>query len=78
MRPSGAPKQKWMPLPKLRWAVSGRVMSKVSGSGKRSWQVPDFDVDRYDAELRELDAAIRADGRVVFHDHRYVVEARKP
>jgi SAM-dependent methyltransferase len=43
-----------------------------------SWQVPDFDVDRYDAELRGLDAAIRADGRVVFHDHRYLVEARKP
>jgi hypothetical protein len=43
-----------------------------------SWQVPDFDVDRYDAKLRELDAAIRADGRVVFHDHRYLVEARKP
>ena len=43
-----------------------------------SWQVPDFDVDRYDAKLRELDATIRADGRVVFHDHRYLVEARKP
>jgi hypothetical protein len=43
-----------------------------------SWQVPDFDVDRYDAELRELDAAIRANGRAVFHDHRYLVEARKP
>lgn len=43
-----------------------------------SWQVPDFDVDRYDAKLRGLDAAIRADGHVVFHDHRYLVEARKP
>jgi SAM-dependent methyltransferase len=43
-----------------------------------SWQVPDFAVDRYDARLRELDAAIRADGHVVFHDHRYTVEARKP
>jgi SAM-dependent methyltransferase len=42
-----------------------------------SWQVPGFDVDRYDAKLRELDAAIRADGRVVFHDHRYLLEARK-
>ncbi len=42
------------------------------------WQVPDFDVDRYDAKLRELDAAIRVDGRVVFHDHRYLVEARRP
>jgi hypothetical protein len=38
-----------------------------------SWQVS----DRY-AKLRELDATIRADGRVVFHDHRYLVEARKP
>jgi Methyltransferase domain len=43
-----------------------------------SWQVPDFDVDRYDAKLRELDAAMRADGRAVFHDHRFLIEARKP
>jgi SAM-dependent methyltransferase len=42
-----------------------------------SWQVPDFDVDRYDAKLRELDATIRAEGAIVFHDHRYLVEARK-
>jgi SAM-dependent methyltransferase len=43
-----------------------------------SWQVPDFDVGRYDAALRELDAAIRSEGRVVFHDHRFLVEARLP
>ncbi|MHA6626119.1 class I SAM-dependent methyltransferase [Pseudonocardia sichuanensis] len=43
-----------------------------------SWQVPDFAVDRYEAQLRELDATIRENGRVVFHDHRYLVEARKP
>lgn len=43
-----------------------------------SWQVPDFDPDRYDRKLRELDATIRADGAAVFHDHRYLVEARKP
>jgi SAM-dependent methyltransferase len=43
-----------------------------------SWQVPGFDVDRYDATLRELDARMRAEGGVVFHDHRYLVEARKP
>lgn len=43
-----------------------------------SWQVPGFDVDRYDAELRDLDATIRADGCIVFHDHRFLVEARKP
>lgn len=43
-----------------------------------TWQVPDFDVDRYDAKLRELDAAIREFGPVVFRDHRYLVEARKP
>lgn len=43
-----------------------------------SWQVPDFAVDRYNAKLRELDKAIRADGPLVFHDHRYLVEARKP
>ena len=43
-----------------------------------TWQVPDFDVHRYDANLRELDAAIRERGPVVFHDHRFLVEARKP
>ena len=43
-----------------------------------SWQVPDFDVTRYDAKLRDLDAAIRANGPVVFHDHRYLIEVRKP
>lgn len=43
-----------------------------------SWQVPDFDVDRYGTDLRELDATIRADGPIAFHDHRYLVEARKP
>jgi SAM-dependent methyltransferase len=43
-----------------------------------TWQVPDFDVGRYDAKLRELDAAIRESGPVVFHDRRYLVEARKP
>jgi alkanesulfonate monooxygenase SsuD/methylene tetrahydromethanopterin reductase-like flavin-dependent oxidoreductase (luciferase family) len=43
-----------------------------------TWQVPDLDVDRYDAKLRELDAAIREFGPVVFRDHhRYLVEARK-
>jgi SAM-dependent methyltransferase len=43
-----------------------------------SWQVPGFDVDRYDAALRQLDATMRAEGGVVFHDHRFFVEARKP
>lgn len=43
-----------------------------------SWQVPGFDVHRYDARLRALDATIRADGPLQFHDHRYLVEARKP
>lgn len=43
-----------------------------------SWQVPDFDPDRYEPKLRHLDAKIRANGSVVFHDHRYLIEARKP
>jgi SAM-dependent methyltransferase len=43
-----------------------------------SWQVPDFDVHRYDPRLRALDATIRSDGPLRFHDHRYLVEARKP
>ncbi|GAB3427966.1 class I SAM-dependent methyltransferase [Flindersiella endophytica] len=43
-----------------------------------SWTVPDFDVDRYDTELRQLDARIRAEGPFVTHNHRFLVRARKP
>ena len=40
-----------------------------------SWQIPDFDVQKYDRELRSLDARIRNDGRFVAHDHRFMVKA---
>ena len=33
MRASGAPRQKWMPMPKAMWRLSVRVMSRRSGSG---------------------------------------------
>ena len=32
-RARGAPRQKWMPCPKPRWARVGRPMSRTSGSG---------------------------------------------
>lgn len=43
-----------------------------------SWTIPDFDIQRYDAPLRELDARIRTDGPLVTHNHRYLIDATKP
>jgi SAM-dependent methyltransferase len=42
------------------------------------WQIPDFDVNRYNPQLRALHARIERNG--VFHAlaHRYLIEARKP
>lgn len=40
------------------------------------WWVPDFDVDRYAAVLRRIDAEIRAAGPLVAHSTRHLIEAR--
>lgn len=40
------------------------------------WQVPDFDVDRYEPALRALDAQIRARGPFVVRNHRFLIRAR--
>jgi hypothetical protein len=40
------------------------------------WQVPGFDPKRYDRQLRALDARIRADGQLIVHDHRFLIEAQ--
>lgn len=42
------------------------------------WTVPDFSVDRYRERLRELHERIEADGPLVAHAIRLLVEARKP
>jgi len=42
------------------------------------WTVPDFSVDRYREQLRELHKRIEADGPFVAHATRLLVEARKP
>ncbi|MGA9489581.1 MAG: methyltransferase domain-containing protein [Mycobacterium sp.] len=42
------------------------------------WTVPDFSVDRYREQLRELHERIEADGPFVAHATRLLVEARKP
>lgn len=41
------------------------------------WIVPDFTVDRYRPQLRELHDRIRAEGSFVARAHRYLIEARK-
>jgi SAM-dependent methyltransferase len=42
------------------------------------WTVPDFSIDRYREQLRELHERIEADGPFVAHASRVLVEARKP
>jgi SAM-dependent methyltransferase len=42
------------------------------------WAVPDFTVQRYHRQLRELHERIEADGPFVTHTSRVLVEARKP
>jgi SAM-dependent methyltransferase len=42
------------------------------------WTVPDFSVDRYREQLRELHERIESDGPFVAHATRLLVEARKP
>lgn len=44
--------------------------------GAVPWQVPGFDQERYYGPLRALDGRIRADGRLVVHDHRFLIEAQ--
>ncbi|WP_145804558.1 class I SAM-dependent methyltransferase [Kribbella amoyensis] len=41
------------------------------------WQIPDFDLDRYDTALRRLDHTLRTEGPLVVHDRRYLVRARR-
>ncbi|MET9023493.1 class I SAM-dependent methyltransferase [Actinopolymorpha sp. NPDC004070] len=43
-----------------------------------SWVLPDFDLRRYDAKLRELDRRLRDEGPLVVHNHRYLIRAAKP
>jgi SAM-dependent methyltransferase len=40
------------------------------------WQVPDFDVDKYEPALRKLDEQIRASGPFVVRNHRFLIRAR--
>jgi SAM-dependent methyltransferase len=40
------------------------------------WQIRDFTAERYDRELRRLDAVIRTDGEFSVTAHRFVVQAR--
>lgn len=42
-----------------------------------SWVIPDFDVRRYDAKLRELDRHLRTNGPLVVHNHRYLIRAAR-
>jgi len=40
------------------------------------WQIPDFDVDKYEPALRTLDERIRATGPFVVRNHRFLIRAR--
>lgn len=41
------------------------------------WQIPDFDIDRYDQQLRQLDRRIRQDGPLAARNHRFLIRAAK-
>lgn len=41
------------------------------------WWVPDFTVERYDAQLRSLDARLRAGETFVAHSTRHLIEVRR-
>jgi len=41
------------------------------------WQVRDFDLGRYDRNLRRLDAVIRTRGTFTAYAHRFLIEARR-
>ncbi|WP_218135728.1 class I SAM-dependent methyltransferase [Nonomuraea jiangxiensis] len=42
------------------------------------WQIRDFDLARYDGALRRLHDRIRTEGPLITHDHRFLIEARRP
>lgn len=42
------------------------------------WQIPDFDIDRYDRQLRHLHRHIREHGSFTAYHHRLFINARKP
>jgi hypothetical protein len=42
------------------------------------WQISDFNVEKYLDKLYAIHQDILADGPVQVHDHRILVEARKP
>lgn len=43
-----------------------------------SWQIPDFSVAKYEAELRAIHKQIQREGSFVVHNHRIYAEAVKP
>ena len=42
------------------------------------WTIPEFSVARYHAELAALHERIQAEGSLVSHAQRFLIEARKP
>lgn len=42
------------------------------------WQIPDFDVERHDRQLRRLHLSIRERGSFTAYHHRLLIRARKP
>jgi hypothetical protein len=43
-----------------------------------TWQIPDFNPERYDMPLRRLHQRVAADGRLDFHAHRFLISAERP
>jgi hypothetical protein len=62
-------------FPATRYQDVGAVVYQLRAV---PWQVPGFDVDTFDARLRDIDAEIRKTGSFNVRSHRFLIRARKP
>jgi hypothetical protein len=61
-------------MPEFVFYDIGAVIYHLRGV---SWQIPDFDVEKYDHELRAMDARIHSEGHFIAHDHRFLIKAQR-
>ncbi|NED96396.1 class I SAM-dependent methyltransferase [Phytoactinopolyspora alkaliphila] len=61
-------------FPATRYLDIGAVVYQLTAV---PWQVPGFDVERFDERLREIDATIRASGGFTVTSHRFLIRARR-
>lgn len=62
-------------FPATRYLDIGAVVYQLKAV---PWQVPGFDVERFDDRLRAIDATIRTSGGFVVTSHRFLIHAHQP